>query len=113
MAQITGDWKKPNGHWEFVDGAGELLPLLHKRPPAETGDHWGEWVYDAADQTLTFPEGSYAVSLVGLNSAKQVLFWVVHLQRKTWVTSKRLGDFLRALADLVGLEHLAGDQPNQ
>lgn len=106
-----GKWVKKDGHWQYEEpegavSAADLADLAE--PKAESGDFWGDWVYHAKNQTLTYkPKSiSYEVRLDELKKARNVIDWVNQLHEKTWMDSKGLGDFIYAL---FGLQVLPTD----
>ncbi len=109
---MAGKWAKPHGHWEWVsDELGTAFDpaIFLTRPKADTGDHWGPWVYNAEQRLLTYRDGrdEYEIPLDRIDSATSFVEWLAQLEEKGWVPESGLGHFVHAIRDLVGLRKLA------
>lgn len=69
--------------------------------PMPTKTTWGRWTKD--DHWLVFDKDGrdYPVDLTEMTNPVETLDWIRHIAGKTWVTSQDLGDFVRALQDLI------------
>lgn len=68
---------------------------------------WGHWKYNPKHLTLDFKKTMNGerltdnVPLVDCTNSASVLGWILHIQDKLWCDDKDIGDFLRALDDLM------------
>lgn len=111
-------WSKKSGHWKREEATtGDIARWdpkeLFERPAAETGDHWGKWVYNKTHHTLYFDPSNinYEIRLKEIHTAEELADWLAQLSEKTWMTAADFGDFLEAIDDFIGLRSLAHPTP--
>ncbi|HEY2028819.1 MAG TPA: hypothetical protein VGH20_06385 [Myxococcales bacterium] len=102
----TGRWVKKDGHWQWQDpdGPSKINFALLQKPDAESGDRWGDWVYSSEANALTHREYDYQVQLEKLVTAESFTEWIAHLCEKTWLSSAGMGDFIKAVDYLIGID---------
>jgi hypothetical protein len=80
-------------------------------PQPADGDWWGTWRYDAKRLVLEYYNKSgysvYEVDLEQCSSSSQVLDWICQLNEKRWCGYLGVGQFIKALNDLIDLRHIA------
>jgi hypothetical protein len=104
------DWR-----WSFLSALTaqvqpKQLARVRSRPPPAHGDRWGAWFYDSRGGLLIRKEEhgpEYSVALSDLVDAHGLVDGLAKLTGKTWLSDADLGSFVRAVADLIGLQGLA------
>ncbi len=76
---------------------------------------WGNWHYvpDHGTGTLEHrdPAGGsvYEVDLASCDTGAEVLDWIVQIDGKSWATAEDVGYLVRALNDILSIQHWAHD----
>jgi len=118
MAEPKGKWVVKDGHpeWESATKDGEAsnlhdLPEYMNKPAPRTGHRWGGWIYEAVTRTLRHDDGvnRYSgVELCHMANAKEFVNWLESVNGKgEWVTGLVLGDFVKAVDYIIGLDRVA------
>jgi hypothetical protein len=62
---------------------------------------WGRWTFNKRSNALTHKDPFYEVDLDGLEDAGEMLHWIMHVSRKTWMTVEDKGHLVEALNDIA------------
>ena len=65
---------------------------------------WGGWYLDKETVALVYEEMDYDVRLSECNSSAQILDWIIQIAEKTWATNDVIGELVRALDDILGIQ---------
>ena len=65
---------------------------------------WGGWRLDKEAVALVYEEMDYDVRLSECNSSAQILDWIIQIAEKTWATNDVIGELVRALNDILGIQ---------
>jgi hypothetical protein len=66
----------------------------------ETLAAWGEWVLDPHEQLLVHLPSNYRVDFEHMNTSASMLDLVFQVERKGFISSEAVGQFITALADI-------------
>ena len=80
--------------------AAELMKLQN---PRLTRDHWGHWVFNASNLTLTHDSEDCEIDLEEMNGPDLILRRMAAIRERHWASSKTIGDHFSAFDDLFNL----------
>ena len=70
---------------------------------------WGDWVLDKETLVLRHKGTDYEIDLEACNNSAQILDWIIQVSQKTWATNDVIGEFVRALDDILDIQgHFCG-----
>ena len=70
---------------------------------------WGDWDLDKEALVLRHKEIQYEIYLDECNSSAQILDWIIQVSQKSWATDDVIGELIRALDDILGIQgHFCG-----
>jgi len=66
--------------------------------------NWGSWTFNTTNACLEHPMGTspYQVPVYEMTNSAEILDWIFQIEEKTWATSQVIGDFVAAIADILG-----------
>ena len=66
---------------------------------------WGRWTFDEHNLTLVHEaQMAYEIDLEECTTSAETLDWIAQVAGKQWIASTDLGDLVRALDELIGLQ---------
>lgn len=65
---------------------------------------WGGWTFNTTNACLEHPMGTspYQVPVDEMTTSAEILDWIFQIEEKTWASSQVIGDFVAAIADILG-----------
>lgn len=63
---------------------------------------WGKWSFDLERSVLRHQDAAdYEIDVAGIDSCAEALDWILQISGKRWVTADDLGNFVRALVEIL------------
>lgn len=79
---------------------------------------WGNWTLNVTNACLEYVDPSsgsmfYQVDVDEMTTSAEILDWIFQIEEKTWASSAVVGDFVAAIAEILGREVAGGgvDRP--
>ena len=66
----------------------------------------GDVSYDRISNCILINTGlnyDYDVAIERLDNRKEILNWIFHLNRKAWMTSEKMGDFIKMISTIIDI----------
>ena len=101
------------GHWLdrriFPFGTESATIMVAKGGAQMNKTTWGGWALDKDTLVLRHKGTNYEVYLDECNNSAQILDWIVQVSQKSWSTNDVIGELVRALDDILGIQgHFCG-----
>jgi hypothetical protein len=80
----------------------EVIEFYDNLPKPITGDRWGRWRYVRRGNLLCIG-GIYNVQLNTIRGTRELAGYLLELCGKPWATTEDIGNFVKAISDIVCL----------
>jgi hypothetical protein len=77
---------------------------LDEVPDGVARTSWGQWTFDENHLALMHADPPYRIDLERCTTSAEVLDWIAQVAGKLWATAADVGDLVRALDDVLGLQ---------